>query len=593
MSGGAADLAVAGLGTGAIAALSGLGLIATYRLTGVLNVAFGAIGMLGAYLVRDLVRDAHLPEYAAGFIVVCCFAPLLGLALEAAVFGPLQAARADAGRLLTAGFGVAVLLVGIATAVWGGAARTDAPSLLPGGTLVIGGVSVAAALPIELALVLLVALGLAWFSRGGPTIRAVIDDRQLAESAGLPARRLARIGWVVGTMLATLTGVLLAPQLRFDPSTLTLVLFETLGVAIAAGLRSAPLAIVFAFGTAIAQAELTGVHLTGAAGSVLEAVRSNLFVVLLLLATWFTPAFSELPTSQPPASRSRYLSAYILVLVFAVFAWNLRTADLHAALTIPALALVLLSFRVLHSAGMLSLGQAGLAGIGALAAGWASGWGILGAPLAGAAVAIVFALPVLRQAGLHLAIATLAAATALSSFLFDQPLFTPSSVARPAFAQSDRGYLYFELCIVVIALAVLTALVRGQGALRLSAIRDSEIAAGTVGIAVDRERLAVFAGAGALAALGGALWAAGDQVFDPTAFAPTQGLIWFAAAAAVGFANPTALFAAAIVLVVADNYVAGASAIIVGVATIVLPWLRPETRWGAVMRRALDPRPQL
>jgi len=572
VSGGAADLAVAGLGTGAVAALSGLGVLATYRVTGVLNVAFGAIGMFGAYLVRALVRDAHLPGFAAGLIVVCCFAPVLGLCLEAAVFGPLQARAADAGRLLTAGFGVTVLLVGIATAVWGQQARTDAPSLLPGGTMRIGGVDVPAAVPIELGLVLVVALGLAWFSHGGPEIRAVIDDRRLAELAGLPARKLARIGWVAGTMLATLTGVLLAPQLRFDPSTLTLVIFETLGVAIAARLRSASLAIVFALGTAIGQAELTGVHLAGAAGSVLDAVRSNLFVVLLLLATWLTPAFTA-PVVAAAQPRARSVSAlpYLLLVALGVFCWNLRAVDLRAALTIPALALVLLSFRVLNSAGLLSLGQAGLAGIGA--------------PLAGAVVAIVLALPVLRQAGLHLAVATLAGATALSSFLFDQPLLTPSSVARPGFAQTDREFLYFELCLVAVTLACLTALVRGPGSLRLSALRDSEIAARTAGIAVDRERLAVFAGAGAVAALGGALWAAGDQVFDPTAFEPAQGLIWFAAAAAVGFADSTALIAAAIVIVVADSYVAGASAILVGTATLVLPRLR----WTEVKRHAFGP----
>ena len=584
MGGGAADLAVAGLGTGAVAALSGLGVLATYRVTGVLNVAFGAIGMLGAYLLRALVRDAHLPVYAAGLVVVLCAAPLLGLLLEAAVFGPLSVRAADAGRLLTAGFGVTVLLVGIVTAVWGEQARTDAPSLLPGSTVHLGGLDVPTAVPIELVLVLLVAFGLTWFSHGGPAIRAVIDDRRLAELAGLPARRLARIGWVAGTMLAMLTGVLLAPQLRFDPPTLTLALFETLGVAIAARLESAPLAILFAFGTAIGQAELTGVHLSGAAGSVLDAVRSNLFVVLLLLATWLTPAFTA-PTAARRATRSvRVLPPYVLLLAFALFAWNLRTVDLHAALAIPALALVLLSFRVLHSAGMLSLGQAGLAGIGALAAGWAaSGWGILAAPLAGAVVAAILALPVLRQAGLHLAVATLAAATALSSFLFDQPLFTPVGVDRPSFAQSDRAFLYLELALTVLTLAALTLLDRGPAALRLTALRDSEIAARTAGIAVDRNRLAVFAAAGAVAALGGALWAAGDQVFDPTAFEPAQGLIWFAAAAAVGFADSTALIVAAIVLVIADSYVAGASAILVGVATLVLP----RVRWEGVKQRAI------
>jgi branched-chain amino acid transport system permease protein len=586
VSGGAADLAVAGLGTGAVAALSGLGVLATYRVTGVLNVAFGAVGMFAAYLTRALVRDAHLPEYAAGLLVVCCVAPLLGLGLEAAVFGPLQARAADAARLLTAGFGVTVLLVGLATAVWGAQARTDAATLLPGGTATIAGVHVPAAVPIELVLVLLVALGLAWFSRSGPAVRAVIDDRRLAELAGLPARRLARIGWVAGTVLAALTGVLLAPQLRFDPTTLTLVLFETLGVAIAARLRSAPVAVLAAFATAIAQAELTGVHLTGAAGSVLDAVRSNLFVLLLLGATWLTPAFAGSAAQRRPFRLDRGWPPYLLLLALGVAGWVLRPADLRAALTIPALALVLLSFRVLSAAGLLSLGQAGLAGIGALTAGWAPGWwGLPGALLAGAAVAVVLALPVLRRAGLHLAVATLAAGTALSSFLFDQPLFTPSGAQRPGFAGSDKAYFYFELTVLLLVLLALTVLVRGPAALRLSALRDSETAARSAGINVDAQRFAVFAAAGAVAALGGALWAAGDQVFDPTAFEPAQGLLWFAAAAAVGFADSAALILAAMVLIVADSYVAGAAAILVGVATLVLPALRWEPGSGPGLAR--------
>jgi branched-chain amino acid transport system permease protein len=585
MSGGAADLAVAGLGTGAVAALSGLGVIATYRVTGVLNVAFGAIGMFGAYLTRALVLDAHLPDLAAGLLVVCGFAPLLGLVLEAAVFGPLQTRAADAGRLLIAGFGVTVLLVGIASAIWGEQARTDAPDLLPQGTMRLGGVDVSAAVPIELALVVVVAVGLAWFSRGGPAIRAVIDDRRLAELAGLPARKLARIGWVAGTMLATLTGVLLAPQLRFAPETLTLVIFETLGVAIAARLSSAPLAIVFAFGTAIVQSELTGAHLAGAAGSVLDAVRSNLFVVLLLVAAWLTPSFGRTQEGPRPRSRpARTWSSYPLVVLIGLVGWVLRPVDLRTALAVPALAMVLLSFRVLYAAGLLSLGQAGLAGIGALTAGWAPGWGLLAAPVAGAAVGVVLVLPVLRKSSLHWAVATLAAATALSSFLFDQPLFTPASVSRPGVAEGDRAYLYFELVLAAALLAALTALARGPGALRLAALRESEAAARTAGVAVERERLAVFAAAGAVAALGGALWAAADQVFDPTAFEAGQGLVWFAAAAAVGFDDTTALIAAAIVLVIADSYVAGASAILVGVATLLGPALRTrqEARAAAV-----------
>ena len=49
------NLALSGLAVGAVAALSGVGLLVTYRLTGVLNVAQGALATVAAYLVWALV----------------------------------------------------------------------------------------------------------------------------------------------------------------------------------------------------------------------------------------------------------------------------------------------------------------------------------------------------------------------------------------------------------------------------------------------------------------------------------------------------------------------------------------------------------
>jgi branched-subunit amino acid ABC-type transport system permease component len=55
------DLAIAGLAIGSAAALSGIGLVVTYRATGVLNLAQGAQAMIIAYLVRELVVVWHWP----------------------------------------------------------------------------------------------------------------------------------------------------------------------------------------------------------------------------------------------------------------------------------------------------------------------------------------------------------------------------------------------------------------------------------------------------------------------------------------------------------------------------------------------------
>ncbi|HEX2785912.1 MAG TPA: ABC transporter permease, partial [Ilumatobacteraceae bacterium] len=80
------DLALAGLGIGAVAALAGLGLFVTYRATGVFNIAFGAIATLAAYLLWQAVRVWHWPLLVAAVLVVGVFCPLLGVLLDVAVF---------------------------------------------------------------------------------------------------------------------------------------------------------------------------------------------------------------------------------------------------------------------------------------------------------------------------------------------------------------------------------------------------------------------------------------------------------------------------------------------------------------------------
>ena len=591
MSAGAGQLAVAGLGIGAVAALSGLGVITTYRVTGVLNVAFGAIGMVAAFLLRAAVRDWGIPTGAAVALIVLGCAPLFGLLLDAAVFRPLRQRAAGVGAELTAGFGVMVLLVGIATAVWGSGARTDAPSLLPAGSVQLGGLAVPIGVLVELGLLLAVAVGLTALARGrtfGVAIRAAIDDRELAELSGLPARQLGRLGWALGCALAAAAGMLLAAQLRLDPVTFTLVLFETLGVVVAARLVNPAVAIGVALATGIGQAELIGIQLGGRPGEVLSAVRSNLFVAVLLIAVWIAPAFQEArervvaaPRASAPAERIGFfelgrIGGWWPVVALAAAAALLRDQDLGTAQLIPALAVVLLSFKALNAVGLISLGQTAFVGAGALVAAWAPRLGLLAAPAAGAALGLLFALPVARKRPLHLALTTLALATAASRFLFDQPLFAPPPAHRPAFISGDRAFLLAEAVGLGVAVLVLMPLDRGRIGRRLAAIRDSEPAARTLGIDVERVRVLVFALAGAVAAFGGALWVDAAGAFDSSAFDPLRGLVWLAAATAVGLGSAPSLILAAVGMVVADAVIPGASAIIVGIAALTVPWLRGE-----------------
>ena len=79
-----------GLALGGVYALSGVGMVVLYRTTGVLNLAFGAVGAMGALIAWDLINNSLWPEWPA-YGVAVLFAGAITFALR-------RPARPAAGR---------------------------------------------------------------------------------------------------------------------------------------------------------------------------------------------------------------------------------------------------------------------------------------------------------------------------------------------------------------------------------------------------------------------------------------------------------------------------------------------------------------
>ena len=282
----ALDYALAGLGLGAIAALSGVGILITYRTTGVFNIAHGAVAMIAAYLFWQLSRWGT-PVAVAALIVIGVVAPLFGALLERVVFRPLQRRFASPAESLVATIGLLVLLLGVAYAIWGGQPQHP-PSLFPQRVLHPGSLTVHVDAFADLAVVIVGTALLGLVLRGtalGAQIRAVVDRRDLAELSGIDANRVAAIGWSIGSVFAALTGILLAAQLSLDPFNLTLVVLETFAMPVIAGLTNIPIAIASGIALGIGQSEMNLWSPSGAqVSSIWDALHANLPVVLLLLA---------------------------------------------------------------------------------------------------------------------------------------------------------------------------------------------------------------------------------------------------------------------------------------------------------------------
>lgn len=604
----AANLAFAGLAIGSVAALIGLGLIATYRLTGVFNLGFGSIAMLVAYLLWQAVTVWHWPLGLAAAIDLLIVAPALGWLLDAAVFRQLQRRGASEAERLVAGLGVLILCVGLAYLVWGTDARTDPPRLFPSHPIdLAGGVRVSADVLYDLGMVaaatLLVVAVVRW-TRLGTAMRAVVNGRDLAELSGVDTDELSAIASSFGAFLAGLAGVLLAPQLRLDPVQPTLVVLETMVVAVIAAMSRPAVAVLAALALGVGQSELTLLHLEGNLGVVLRALQSNLFVVALLVAVLALPHLipvrdiGAVPTEPPTRLSGAWALSLAMLLLMPL---GFDATDLRTALALPGLAVIFVSLVAVSGlAGQISLGQAGYAGLGGLlCAALTTAGGIPGIPALPAALALLLAgllvtpvgiltgWPAIRRRGLALAVTTFAVGTVASRFIFTQPAFTAGLHPRRAERlSSDRAFYLFAFVVLACAVALVAAMQRGRLGRALLAIRDDEDAARAAGVNVSRLKIEVFAVASLLAGLGGALLVQAAQAFDSTAFDPIQGLLWFGAIVVFGADDLVgALLAAGLLIGIDATTVTGASATLVGVLALLLG--RMPGGLMATMRRAV------
>jgi branched-chain amino acid transport system permease protein len=201
---------------------------------------------------------------------------------------------------------------------------------------------------------------------------------------------------------------------------------------------------------------------------------------------------------------------------------------------------IALSAYLLLIAGEMSFGQQAFFGVGAYAGGILTalyGWPLPLAALAamalGALAQFLVALPTLRLRGLYFAMATLAAAE-MARILFELLHWRRSidgELAGPDGTQGFRGIRWiFEhgieplhyLGIVGVLLALVVGLFLVVERSKLGATlrgigQDPELAA-AVGIDVQRVKLGVAAAAGALAALGGVLYAHHNTYIEPRNF---------------------------------------------------------------------------
>jgi branched-chain amino acid transport system permease protein len=230
---------VTGLALGGVYALSGVGLVVLYQATGVVFLAFGAVGAMGALITYSLISGGMTHWLA--WLVCVLFSGAVTLAYGM-IFGPLLAKR-DALVKATATLGLLLVLFGLMDLLWttsGGKVRSlTFPT--DGSGFSLGHVTITWTQVIGLAVGVAITAGTAAFLRFtklGTAMRAMANDREITATLGVPVRRVEAAAWLGCGILAGIAGLLLADMVALDATTLTFLVISSLAAALIARLRS-------------------------------------------------------------------------------------------------------------------------------------------------------------------------------------------------------------------------------------------------------------------------------------------------------------------------------------------------------------------
>ncbi len=563
---------VLGLGNGAVFAALGLALVMTFKSSGVVNFATGAVALYAAYTYAFL-RQGELLNPIPGFpttislgsdvgvavavLISVVIAAILGIILYLLVFRPMRAAPALAKAVAAIGL---MLVIQALIALRVGENTPSVGPIFKVDTFKIG----SSAVPTDRLLLAVVIVGLAScaglvlrYTRFGVATEAAAESEKGALVTGLSPDRIAIANWALSSATAGLGGVLIAPIVPLNPVAYTMFIVPALAAALVGNFTAISVTVGAGLVIGMLQSEATKLQATWdwmPDAGVAEAVPLILIIAFLLIRGQPLPGRGavirqDLGRSPRP---EHLLVPGIIGVVVAVIALLATSGSLRLAVIATMIyGIIALSQVVVTGyAGQVSLAQLTLAGVGAYALSRLTEDLNLPFPLApllaacaAMVIGVIVGLPALRVRGLPLMVATLALAVFCEAFWFRNPSLNGGLQGAPVDSPSifgidlgiGAGEGYPRLAFGILCLVVLTVAAYGVAALRRSglgasmlAVRANERSAAAAGINVGVTKLIAFAIASFLAGLGGALLAYQQTLATAGTYAVFAGIGLFA-----------------------------------------------------------------
>jgi len=232
-----------GLVLGALLALISSGLTIIYGTLGVLNLAHGAMFMLGGY--AGYVAYTYTQSFILAVIAGSLFVMVVGVAVERLIIRHFYSRPHEDQLLVT--FGLGIVFVELVRLFFGSLSQVvPAPSLFSGITslgfmfyptyrLAVVGIVAVALLALFLVL---------YRTRLGLIVRAGIEDSAMVDALGIDVYRVFMVVFGIGAMAAGFAGIVNAPVVSLTPDMGETILVQTFVVVVIGGVGSFPGAVL-------------------------------------------------------------------------------------------------------------------------------------------------------------------------------------------------------------------------------------------------------------------------------------------------------------------------------------------------------------
>jgi branched-chain amino acid transport system permease protein len=232
-----------GLATGALLALISSGLTIIYGTLGVLNLAHGAMFMLGGYAgyLAWLVTGSFVVAVIAGAL----FLLIAGGALEIVVIRHFYGRPPEDQLLVT--FGIGIVIVELVRLCFGSLSVSVPPPSWAAGVTSLGFMIYPTYRLVVLAIAAAALAGL-WFTlyrtRLGMIVRAGIEDPEMVDMLAINVYRVFMAVFGIGAMAAGFAGIVNAPVVSLTPEVGDAILVQAFVVVVIGGVGSFPGAIL-------------------------------------------------------------------------------------------------------------------------------------------------------------------------------------------------------------------------------------------------------------------------------------------------------------------------------------------------------------